>query len=258
MNQECHIRLRGVDLEYELHFDRTNTLKERVINLLLRRKYVEKKKGLLFALKGLDLDISHGERLGVIGLNGAGKSTLLKVLAKLLQPTRGTVEVVGNVQPLIEIGAGFDPEFSGRENIFFNGAMLGFSRAEMKAKEEEIVAFAELGEFIDVPVKYYSSGMVVRLAFTIATIVKPEILLLDEMLSAGDIEFVEKAQARIRRLLDDSKILVLVSHDLGLVKQLATRVIVLDAGRIVFDGTPDEGLAYYYQQSERHRQEKNS
>lgn len=256
MSTECRISVKNIDLVYDLHFDRTDTLKEWVVNAVLRRSYVARKKGTHFALRDLSLSIGHGERLGVIGLNGAGKSTLLKVLARLLKPTKGSVEIAGTVQPLIEIGAGFNPEFSGRENIYLNGAMLGFSRKELKAREHEIIEFTELGEFIDQPVKYYSSGMVVRLAFTIATIVRPEILLLDEMLSAGDIEFLEKAQARVQALLDGSKILVLVSHDLELVKSLTTRVVVLDAGRLVFDGTTADGVAFYLQQSERHRREK--
>jgi ABC-type polysaccharide/polyol phosphate transport system ATPase subunit len=183
--------------------------------------------------------------LGVIGLNGAGKSTLLKMLARLLVPTAGEIEVTGSVQPLIELGAGFNLEFSGRENIYLNGAMLGFSKREMKEKEQEIIDFTELKDFIDVPVKYYSSGMVVRLAFTIATIVKPEILILDEMLSAGDLQFIEKAQNRMKQLLDESKILVLVSHNLALIESLSNRVIVLEKGRIVFDGSPSVGVKYY-------------
>lgn len=256
MSTECRVSLQNVDLVYDLYFDRTNTLKELLINAVTRKSYVEKRKGTLYALRDLSLEIEQGERVGIIGLNGAGKSTLLKVLARLLKPTRGTLELRGTVQPLIEIGAGFNPEFSGRENIFLNGAMLGFTRKEMRAKEKEIIDFAELGEFIDIPVKYYSSGMEVRLAFTIATIVRPEILVIDEMLSAGDIEFIDKARTRIQGLLDGSKILVIVSHDLELVRSLTSRVVVLEAGGKVFDGPTEEGIAFYHQQSEKHLREK--
>jgi lipopolysaccharide transport system ATP-binding protein len=251
MKQDCRISFQGVDLVYDLHYDRTNTIKELLINLVTRRSYVGQRLGKLFALREVNLEIGHGERVGIVGLNGAGKSTLLKVLARLLKPTGGRIDVDGTVQPLIELGAGFNAEFTGRENIYLNGAMLGFSKREMKAKEAEIVEFAELKEFIDVPVKYYSSGMIVRLAFTIATSVKPEILVLDEMLSAGDHLFIEKARVRIRRLLDDSKILVLVSHDLSLLRQLVERVVVLDCGRVIFDGPTEEALGIYESKKSR-------
>jgi ABC-type polysaccharide/polyol phosphate transport system ATPase subunit len=249
MNDECSITLDNVGLAYTLHYDRTNTLKERVVNLFKRRKYVDEKTGVVNALNGVSLKINNGDRLGVVGLNGAGKSTFLKVLARLLVPTTGSIEILGTVQPLIELGAGFNMEFTGRENIYLNGAMLGFSKKEMQAKEAEIVEFTALNKFIDVPVKYYSSGMVVRLAFTIATTVRPEIVLLDEMLSAGDIKFIDKAKERINRLLDNSKILVMVSHNLSLIETMTKRVIVLEEGKIVFDGPSAEAVAFYRERS---------
>ena len=194
---QCSINLNNVSLFYELYHDRTSSLKELVVNTLLQRKYVQTKKTTFAALNEISLNIKHGERVGIIGHNGSGKSTLLKVMSRLLVPTHGKIAIHGNVQPLIEIGAGFNGEYSGRENIYFNGAMLGFTKKQIKAREHEIIHFTELGEFIDTPLKYYSSGMTVKLAFTIATMIEPEVLLLDEMLSAGDLEFMQKAQKRI-------------------------------------------------------------
>ncbi|MDX9731851.1 MAG: ABC transporter ATP-binding protein [Bdellovibrionales bacterium] len=239
------ISLKNVDLEYELHFDRTNTLKEWVVNKLNRRKYVEKAKDSFLALKEINLDVHEGERVGIIGFNGAGKSTLLKVISGILRPTRGQVVTHGKIQPLIEVGAGFDPEFSGRENIYFNSYMLGFTKAEVDARVDEIIAFADLKEFIDVPVKYYSSGMQVRLAFTIATTIQPEILVLDEMLGAGDVAFVEKAKKRMSNVLEQAKCMVLVSHDLGLVESLCTKVYLLERGKFVYADSAPQAIEQY-------------
>jgi ABC-type polysaccharide/polyol phosphate transport system ATPase subunit len=236
------IKLEKVSLEYERIFDRTSTLKEWVTNLLHRRKYVQEKKVKFLALNEIDLTIHEGERLGIIGLNGAGKSTLLKVISGILKPSAGKLTVRGTIQPLIEIGAGFNPEFSGRENIYLNGYMLGFTKAEIKAKEQEIIEYSELGEFIDNPVKYYSSGMSVRLAFTIATSISPEILVFDEMLAAGDAKFMEKAKKRIDSLVNEAKMLVIVSHDLELIKRLCTRCILVEKGKIIFDGDPETAV----------------
>jgi ABC-type polysaccharide/polyol phosphate transport system ATPase subunit len=241
----CFVKLENVSLAYDLHYDRTNTLKESFVNFLTRRKYVEKTAEKLYALKDITLEVKNGQRLGIIGLNGSGKSTLLKVVSRLLTPTNGEVQVRGTVQPLIEMGAGFNFECSGRENIYLNGAILGFRKKTIMEHEEEIIRFSELDEFIDMPVKYYSSGMILRLAFTIATLVRPEILVLDEMISAGDIEFVHKAKDRIDKLLKRAKILLLVSHDLALVQSLTTRVIVLDKGKMLFDGDPREATEFY-------------
>lgn len=239
------IKLDSVNLEYDLHFDRTNTLKEFIVNTLTRRTYVPKKKDKLHALSNLDLTIYEGERVGIIGLNGAGKSTLLKVISGILKPTRGDIHVNGSIQPLIEIGAGFDPEFSGRENIYFNSYMLGFTKKQVDERLQDIIEFTELGDFIDVPVKYYSSGMLVRLAFTIATSVQPEILILDEMLSAGDVAFVDKAKKRMNDLMDKAKCLILVSHDLSLIESLSQRVLVLNKGVIVYEGDAPSAIVEY-------------
>ncbi len=239
------ISLKDVTLTYTVYYDRSRTLKEWVMNRLHSRKYVSESKGQFSALKNVSLSVKEGERVGIIGRNGAGKSTLLRVIAGILKPTLGIVEANGNIQPLIEISAGFNPEFSGRENIYLNGYMLGFDRKTIRAKEKEIIEFSELQEFIDMPVKYYSSGMSVRLAFTIATSIVPEILVFDEMLSAGDAGFMKKAQARLDSLISQARAIVIVSHDLDLIRRFATRVLVVRDGRIVFDGDPIEAVAMY-------------
>lgn len=249
----CSVTLTNVSLAYELHFDRTISLKEYLINKAIRRKYVDEAKNELLALNDVTLTLKEGDRVGVIGLNGAGKSTLLKVVTGIFRPTLGSVSVEGTIQPLIEVGAGFNPEFSGRENIYFNGYMLGFTKTQIKAREAEVVEFAELGKFIDVPIKYYSTGMVVRLAFAMATSINPEILVFDEMLSAGDAAFIDKARKRLDGLLEQAKILLVVSHDLGLVQSLTKHVLVLDHGKIVFQGKPAEAVKYYLEMIEAKR-----
>jgi ABC-type polysaccharide/polyol phosphate transport system ATPase subunit len=239
------IKLSGVTLTYELYHDQTRSLKEAVINLFHRRSYTKEKKSDFNALNNLTFEVKEGERLGIVGGNGAGKSTLLKVISGILKPTKGSVKVNGNIQPLIEISAGFNPEFSGKENIYLNGYMLGFSRDQIQAKEKEIIDFTELGDFINVPVKYYSSGMSVRLAFAIATSIEPEILLFDEMLSAGDAHFASKAQHRMDSLLKKSKGMVIVSHDLAYIEKLCSRVIWLSHGTIMMDGIPKDVVKAY-------------
>lgn len=215
------------------------------MNRIHQRKYVSQAKGQFNALKDVSFCVKEGERVGIIGRNGAGKSTLLRVIAGILKPTVGVVSANGNVQPLIEISAGFNPEFSGRENIYLNGYMLGFDRESIRAKEKEIIDFSELQEFIDVPVKYYSSGMSVRLAFTIATSIEPDILVFDEMLSAGDAAFVQKAQSRLDSLINKARAIVIVSHDLDLIQRFSTRVLVIRDGNVVFDGDPKTAVSIY-------------
>lgn len=241
------IKLEHIHLEYDLHFDKTTNLKEFVINFFNRRKYVssEKKKEKFLAVNDVSLHIKNGDRVGIIGANGAGKSTLLKIISGVLHPTGGRLVVHGNIQPLIEVGAGFNPEFSGRENIYLNGYMLGFSKKQVRSKEQEIIDFAELNEFIDVPIKYYSSGMAVRLAFAIATSIEPEILVFDEMLSAGDLHFMKKAQDRMDSLLKMAKILVVVTHDFSLLAKICTTVVVMSKGKIVYSGPTKDAIEFY-------------
>lgn len=242
---DTYIKLFNVSLKYDLHLDRTNNFKEYVINMLTRKSYVEKKSEELLALKSVSFEVHSGDKLGIIGLNGAGKSTLLKVISGILKPTSGNLEIKGNIQPLIEIGAGFDYELTGRENIYLNSYMLGFTKKQVQDREKEIIEFSDLGKFIDTPIKYYSSGMSVRLAFTIATMIEPEVLVFDEMLSAGDAAFIEKAKKRMNELMNIAKIIVLVSHDLALVKSMCTKLIVMNEGQIIFMGETEKGLDFY-------------
>lgn len=239
------INVKNVTLSYELYHDQTSSLKEAVVNLFHNRKYTEKKKSSFDALNNISFEVNEGERVGIVGGNGAGKSTLLKVISGILKPTKGKVTVNGTIQPLIEISAGFNPEFSGKENIYLNGFMLGFSKEQIENNEQAIIDFCELGEFIDVPVKYYSSGMSVRLAFAIATSIEPEILLFDEMLSAGDAHFATKANTRLNSLLDRSKGMIIVSHNLDLIESLCSRAIWLKNGKILEDGKPSKVVKAY-------------
>jgi len=196
-------------------------------------------------LKKVSVVIKGGDRLGVIGLNGAGKSTFLKTIVGIYPLRSGFMSVRGKITPMIELGAGFDMELSGRENIYLNGAMLGRSQQQMQKVEEEIISFSGLGEKIDIPLKYYSSGMYSRLAFSIGAITDPEILLLDEIFAAGDAQFVNKAMSHMLKLIENSPLVVLVSHDLQQIHRLCNRVIVLHQGQIVKQGSPSEAIAFY-------------
>jgi ABC-type polysaccharide/polyol phosphate transport system ATPase subunit len=238
------VELRGVSLRFVSYYDKQYSLKRAVIDLLLRREGPPASDE-FWALRDVDLEVRRGERVGIVGSNGAGKSTLLRLLARIYPPTSGTVSVRGNVAPLIEMGAGFNPELSGRDNIFLNGAMLGFGRREMEAKVDGIFEWTGLREFADLPLKYYSSGMYVRLAFAVATEIDPDILLIDETLAAGDAVFIERAKARIRGLLDRSNVVIVVSHDLDALREICTRGLWMKKGRIVDDGPIDEVIGRY-------------
>lgn len=197
------------------------------------------------ALKNINLKVSSGDRLGIIGLNGAGKSTLLRMIVGIYPPHCGTVEVTGKITSVIELGTGMDLELSGRENIYLNGTLLGISIREMKELEKEIIEFSELQDKIDLPVKYYSSGMYSRLAFSIAAAIKPEILIADEVFATGDAQFIPKSLKRMEEMFEFSKILVLVSHSLSQITQLCNKAIVLHGGEIVGRGKPDEMVDFY-------------
>jgi ABC-type polysaccharide/polyol phosphate transport system ATPase subunit len=190
------------------------------------------------ALNEVSLDINPGERVGIIGKNGAGKSTLLKLVCGIYPPSSGQISVSGTIASLLELGAGFHPEFTGRENLYLNGAILGMTEGQIQLIEEEVIQFAELEQFINMPIKYYSSGMYMRLAFSLATAIHPDILMLDEVFAAGDIGFVEKARARMYKMVDDANILLMVSHDLSLVRELSNRVIWIDGSKVMEDGDP--------------------
>ena len=193
-----------------------------------------------WALKDVSFRVGVGEVIGIVGPNGAGKSTLLKVLSRITPPTEGYVDLTGRVSSLLEVGTGFHPELTGRENVFLNGAILGMFRAEILRKFDAIVAFAELEKFIDTPVKHYSSGMFVRLAFSLAAHLEPEILIVDEVLSVGDLHFRNRCLGRMQDLRDEGRTVLFVSHDLTSVRQLCTRALMLNGGRVVDDGSPAE------------------
>jgi ABC-type polysaccharide/polyol phosphate transport system ATPase subunit len=199
-----------------------------------------------FALQGVTFSIRRGEATAIIGRNGSGKSTLLQLIAGTLTPTAGSVGVRGRVAALLELGSGFNPDFTGRENVYLNGSILGLSRAEVDARFAEIAAFADIGEFIEQPVKTYSSGMMVRLAFAVAVSVQPDILIVDEALSVGDVFFTQKCFRRIREIVHRGATLVFVSHDMASVQNLCDRALLLHAGRVAFDGAPEDCVSRYF------------
>ena len=199
----------------------------------------------IWSLRDVSFDVPEGETLGVIGRNGAGKSTLLKILSRITQPTTGRVRVVGRVGSLLEVGTGFHPDLTGRENIFLNGAILGMRRTETTRKFDEIVAFAEVERFLDTQVKHYSSGMYLRLAFAVAAHLEPDILLVDEVLAVGDLEFQRKCIGKMGRVAGEGRTVIFVSHNMAAVRTLCRSAMVLDAGQIVRQGEPGECIAYY-------------
>lgn len=222
------IDVRNVCVHYRMFADGVNSFKEYVIKLLKRDLECEE----FAALDDVSFSVKKGEVLGLVGHNGAGKSTVLKVISGILKPTSGQVHVYGKVVPMLELGSGFDMEMTGRENIFLNGAILGYSEAFLKSKYEEIVNFAEIGQFIDVPLRNYSSGMIARLAFSIAAVVEPEILIVDEVLSVGDADFQEKSKKRMMELMGGGTTVLFVSHSLDQIREMCDRVVWLDHGKV--------------------------
>ncbi len=198
-----------------------------------------------WALKDVSFEIKRGDVVGIIGRNGAGKSTLLKILSRITEPSTGRVEIKGRVASLLEVGTGFHPELTGRENIFLNGAILGMSHGEIKRKFDEIVAFAEVEKFLDTPVKRYSSGMYVRLAFAVAAHLEPEILVVDEVLAVGDAEFQKKCLGKMQDVAGHGRTVLFVSHNMAAIQALCSRGLVLQAGCLVFEGAKDEATTFY-------------
>lgn len=239
------IILKNVSMKFNLGVEKDNSLKMIFINLFTPKK--KKKKDYFWALKDIDFRINKGDVVGIIGANGAGKSTLLKVVSGVYKPTTGTVEVNGKISPMIELGAGFDPELTARENIYLNGAILGYSKEFLEDKFDEIVEFSELKDFLDVPIKNFSSGMVAKLAFSISTIVDPEVLIVDEILSVGDIKFQEKSKNKMMSMIEGGTTVLYVSHSIDSIKQLCSKVIWLDHGKIVKMGNAKEICDEYYQ-----------
>ncbi|WP_295692224.1 ABC transporter ATP-binding protein [Lapillicoccus sp.] len=229
------IRAQGVGKRFTRFHRRATSLKERVV----RREQGSRDD--FWALRDVDIEVRRGETVGLMGPNGSGKSTLLKVLSGILRETEGSVEIHGRVASLLELGAGFDGELTGRENVYLNSALLGVPKADTDALFYEIVAFSELGEFIDNPVKHYSSGMYVRLGFSVAVHVDPDILIVDEVLAVGDAAFQKKCLDRIQDFQRQGKTILFVSHSSGLIEALCTRAVVLGHGRVIFDGSTREG-----------------
>lgn len=222
----------GITMRFKMSFDRVQTMKEYVVQLLRGKiKYEE-----FAALTDVSFSIEKGEVIGIIGHNGAGKSTLLKIISGILKPTEGSIEVHGNIVPMLELGSGFDYDLTGRENIYLNGAILGYSEEFLKEKYDEIVAFSELGNFIEIPIRNYSSGMLMRLAFSIATVVNPDILIVDEILAVGDANFQEKSKARMLELMGGGTTVLFVSHSIEQIREMCDRVIWLDHGHVKMIG----------------------
>jgi ABC-2 type transport system ATP-binding protein len=241
------LKLDHIGMRFNLSSEKVDNLKEYAIKFAKRQlKFQE-----FWALKDVSFQINKGDRLGILGLNGAGKSTLLKVIAGVLKPTEGSIEIKGKIVPLLELGAGFDKDYTGRENIFLYGAMLGYSKEFLKEKYEEIINFSEIGEFIDVPVKNYSSGMKARLGFSIATIVEPEILILDEVLSVGDAKFRKKSEKKIMSMMNKGVTVLFVSHSLDQVRRLCDKAIILEHGHIIANGPADEVSKIYEEKTEK-------
>jgi len=240
-NKEPVIHLEDVSVQYRLPEERIGTFKEYAIRVLQRRV----KFNSFWALQGITVNIAKGEIFGFIGRNGAGKSTLLKVISRVLVPTRGRVWIKGRVSPLLELGGGFHPELTGRENVYLNGTLLGHSHRDIIAHMDEIIEFAELGTFIDAPLRTYSSGMVARLGFAVATTWKPEILILDEVLSVGDEAFQLKCQNRMESFRQDEVTTLIVTHSMQTVMTLCTRAAWIDHGVIKAIGAPEEVIELY-------------
>ena len=235
------ITAKELTLCYRVANDRMSGIKEYLLTRLKGKiEYRE-----LCALCDVSFDIHKGEVVGIIGNNGAGKSTLLKIIAGILRPTRGILQIRGRVVPMLELGSGFDYDLTGRENVFLNGAILGYSEAFLKEKYPDIVAFSGLGDFMETPVRNYSSGMVMRLAFSIASLVDPDILIVDEILSVGDATFQKKSYARMRELMAHGTTVLLVSHSLEQIRDLCHRVIWLDKGRLVAFGDTEDICEQY-------------
>jgi ABC-type polysaccharide/polyol phosphate transport system ATPase subunit len=246
------IRVQDAGVRYSLRFTRKTTVHRSFLNMM-RRDPPET----FWALRHVSFELVHGESLAIIGPNGAGKSTLLQVLAGIITPSEGVVDVRGHISSLLTLGAGFDQELSGRDNIQLAGAFLGIHHREMDERVPEIIEFADIGPFIDAPIKTYSSGMRARLGFSIATSVDPDILLLDEVLGTGDQVFREKSKARVLDLIRGAKAVVLVTHDMSWVEEFCNRALLLEKGAVVAEGDPAEVVAIHREHSARARREQS-
>ena len=249
------IKLENISMRFNLGIEKNYSIKEAFISIFDKKR--RPKKTDFWALSDVSFEIKKGEVIGLIGSNGAGKSTLLKVVSGVMKPTKGKVTVNGQVSPMIELGAGFDMELTARENIYLNGAILGYSKQFIDEKFEEVVEFSELRDFLDAPVKNFSSGMIAKLAFSIATVVDPEILIVDEILSVGDIKFQEKSKNKMMEMIKGGTTVLYVSHSLDSIKELCNRVIWLEHGNVVKTGDAKKICDEYYQkQMGEHKKEE--
>ena len=237
LGENVAIRVEHVSMEFKITKDRIDTLKEYVIRTLKRNK---KEKEKIRVLDDISFEIYKGDKLGILGFNGAGKSTLLKILAGIYEPTYGNIEINGKVAPLLELSAGFDKNYTGKNNIYLNGAFLSMNKDFLDEKYDEIVEFSELGEFIHYPVKNYSSGMRAKLGFSIATLIEPDILIVDEILSVGDIKFRQKSSEKINELMAEGVTVLLVSHSINQIRKICDKCIWLDNGKIIMQGPSEE------------------
>ena len=240
-NENIAIEVNNVSMMFNLSKDKILGLKEYVVKALKRQLFYEE----FWALRNINFTVSKGEVFGIMGLNGAGKSTLLRIIAGVFKPTQGTVKVNGELSPLLELGAGFDPEFSARDNIYMNGAMYGHSPKHMETLYDEIIDFAELRDFEDVALKNYSSGMTARLGFAVATSVQPDILIVDEVLGVGDYKFMEKCTIRLNNMISQGITVLLVSHNIATIKEMCSRAILLEKGEAICIGDVDEVCEAY-------------
>ena len=231
------VKVEHVSMEFKITKDRIDTLKEYVIRTLKRNK---KEKEKIRVLNDISFDVYKGDKLGILGFNGAGKSTLLKILAGIYEPTYGKITINGKVAPLLELSAGFDKNYTGRNNIYLNGAFLSMEKKFLEEKFDEIVEFSELGDFINYPVKNYSSGMRAKLGFSIATMIEPDILIVDEILSVGDIKFRKKSSEKINELMAEGVTVLLVSHSINQIRKICDKCIWIDNGQIIMEGPSDE------------------
>lgn len=238
-DDDIMIKATNVSMKFNLGIEKGFSIKQYFVDLLSGKKKKKENKD-FWALKDVDFDVKKGEVVGFIGSNGAGKSTLLKVVAGVMKPTKGKIKVNGNVCPMIELGAGFDSDLTARENIYLNGSILGYSKEFIDKKFDEIVEFSELQNFLEVPIKNFSSGMVARLAFSVATIVDPEILIVDEILSVGDLAFQQKSEEKMRSMIGGGTTVLYVSHSVKSIESLCDKVVWLDHGKVVEVGNPKE------------------
>ena len=247
LEADVAVKVEHLSMEFKITKDKIDTLKEYVIRTLKRNK---KEKEKVRVLDDISFTVYKGDKLGILGFNGAGKSTLLKILAGIYEPTSGSIEINGKVAPLLELGAGFDKNYTGKNNIYLNGAFLSMEKDFLDAKFDEIVKFSELGEYINYPVKNYSSGMRAKLGFSIATLVEPDILIVDEILSVGDIKFRKKSSQKINEMMAEGVTVLLVSHSISQIKNICDKCIWIDNGKLVMEGDAEEVCKAYVANAE--------